>query len=116
MACHAGLNLTDEDFHNTGVAWRGGRLLDPGRYEVTHREEDLGAFKTPVLRDVARRPPYMHDGSIETLEKVIEFYNDGGNSNPHLDREMRPLKLTEDERQALLVFLHSLNGVIREGL
>lgn len=116
VPCHAGLNFTDEDFHNTGVAWRGGRLLDPGRYKVTEREEDLGAFKTPLLRDVARRPPYMHDGSIETLEKVIEFYNDGGIRNPHLDREMRPLKLTKDEQQALLVFLHSLNGVIREGM
>lgn len=114
--CHAGLNFSDEDFHNTGVAWRGGRLLDPGRYKVTEREKDLGAFKTPVLREVARRPPYMHDGSIETLEKVIEFYNDGGIRNPYLDREMRPLKLTEDEQQALLVFLRSLNGVIREGM
>ena len=116
VPCHAGLNFTDEDFHNTGVAWRGGQLLDPGRYKVTEREKDLGAFKTPLLREVARRAPYMHDGSIETLEKVIEFYNDGGIRNPYLDREMRPLKLTEDEQQALLVFLHSLNGVIREGM
>ena len=109
-ACHAGPNLTDEAFHNTGVAWRDGRLLDEGRYAVTKREADRGAFKTPTLREVALTAPYMHDGSIPTLEKVIERYSNGGVKNPYLDKEIRPLKLSADEQRDLLAFLKSLTG------
>ena len=96
-ACHAGPNLTDERFHNTGVAWRDGKLLDVGRFAVTKKEPDRGAFKTPTLRDVALTAPYMHDGSIPTLEKVIEGYSNGGIKNPYLDDEIRPLNLTAAE-------------------
>ena len=60
-------------------------LTDSGRYLVTERDEDLGAFKTPTLREVARTAPYMHDGSVTTLEEVIEFYDRGGRPNPYLD-------------------------------
>lgn len=116
IACHLGPNLTDEGFHNTGVAVRQGRLVDLGRSTVTGNEQDRGAFKTPTLREAARRPPYMHDGSLETLEEVVEFYDRGGNPNPYLDAEIVPLKLTDDEKRALVAFLHSLNGTIREGL
>jgi cytochrome c peroxidase len=72
-ACHVGPNFTDERFHNTGVAWRGGSLLDEGRSEVTGKPEDRGAFKTPTLREVARTPPYMHDGSLASLDEVVDY-------------------------------------------
>jgi len=114
-ACHRGPNFTDERFHNTGVAWRNGRWLDPGRYAVTGREADRGAFKTPTLREVGKTAPYMHDGSFRTLEEVIEFYERGGNSNPTRDPELGPLRLTPAEKRALRAFLHSLRGTIREG-
>ena len=110
-----GPTFTDEGFHNTGVAWRGGALSDSGRYVVTGRREDLGAFKTPTLREVARTAPYMHDGNLATLVEVIEFYDKGGNENAYLDRELRPLNLTPEEKAALLEFLRSLSGEIREG-
>ena len=115
IACHLGPTLSDEQFHNTGVAWRDGRLLDQGRFVVTSADEDRGAFKTPTLREVARTAPYMHDGSIATLEEVIEFYDRGGNTNPTLDRRVRPLNLTAGEKGDLLAFLHVLSGEIREG-
>ncbi len=114
-ACHVGPLFTDENFHNTGVAWRDGRLLDQGRFAVTGKETDHGAFKTPTLREVARTAPYMHDGSITPLEEVIEFYDRGGNANPYLDPELRPLNLTAAEKRALRTFLRALSGEIREG-
>jgi cytochrome c peroxidase len=112
-ACHVGPTFTDERFHNTGVAWRDGRLLDDGRFSVSSRADDRGAFKTPTLREIARTAPYMHDGSIATLQEVVEFYDRGGNPNPALDPELRPLRLTPTEKQALVRFLEALNGVIR---
>jgi cytochrome c peroxidase len=115
-SCHLGPNLTDERYHNTGVAWREGRFADTGRFIVTARDQDLGAFKTPTLRQVAARAPYMHDGSIATLEEVVEYYDRGGNRNPHLDSELQPLGLTGEEKQALVAFLRSLSGVVREGM
>jgi cytochrome c peroxidase len=115
-ACHVGPNFTDERFHNSGVAWRDGQWLDPGRFVVTGKEADRGAFKTPTLREIARTAPYMHDGSLATLEEVIEFYNRGGNANPYLDPELRPLNLSADEKKALLAFLQSLSGQIQEGM
>src|SRR5687768_250953 len=81
-ACHVGPTFSDERFHNTGVASRDGRLLDEGRFAVTRKTEDRGAFKTPTLREIARTAPYMHDGSVATLEDVVEFYDRGGNKNP----------------------------------
>lgn len=107
-ACHVGPNLTDERFHNTGIAWRGGKLLDKGK--------ENGTFKTPTLREAARRAPYMHDGSVATLEDAIEHYNHGGIFNESLDAEMHPLRLTAAEKSALAAFLRSLSGVIREGM
>lgn len=113
-SCHLGPNLTDERFHNTGVAWRDGHLLDPGRFAVTGQEKDQGAFKPPTLREIARTAPYMHDGSLETLKEVVEFYNRGGNPNPHLDPDLRPLNLTSEEKQYLLAFLSALTGTTYE--
>jgi cytochrome c peroxidase len=107
-SCHVGPTLTDERSHNTGIAWRDDRLADVGAGK--------GAFKTPTLREVARTAPYMHDGSLATLEAVVDFYNDGGRPNPHLDREIHPLRLSNDEKRALAAFLRSLSGTVREGV
>ncbi len=84
--CHKGPNLTDSDFHNLGVGWdpETKTFADEGRYAVTKNEEDKGAFKTPSLRDVSKRAPYMHDGSIKTLAEVVKLYSKGGEPNPHL--------------------------------
>jgi cytochrome c peroxidase len=82
---------------------------------VTRRLEDLGAFKTPTLREVARSAPYMHDGSLATLEAVVDFYSDGGRPNPHLDPEIRPLHFSAEEKQILIAFLRSLSGSIQHG-
>ncbi|MBK5292278.1 MAG: cytochrome-c peroxidase [Acidobacteriia bacterium] len=106
-ACHVGPNFTDEKLHNTGIAWRDGRLADEGA--------GLGNFKTPTLREIARTAPYMHDGSLATLEDVVDFYDGGGRPNPHLDSEIRPLRLAAGEKKALTAFLRALNGVIQEG-
>ncbi len=114
-ACHLGPTFTDERFHNTGVAWRDGRLLDQGRFKLTGNAEHRGAFKTPTLREVGRTAPYMHDGSLKTLDEVIGFYNNGGRKNPYLDPELRLLKLTNDEKTALAAFLKSLTGKVIDG-
>ncbi|MCP5037802.1 MAG: cytochrome-c peroxidase, partial [Rhodobacteraceae bacterium] len=71
--CHSGFNFTDEEYHNIGVGWDK-RRIDLGRYSVTSLQQDIGAFKTPTLREVARTAPYMHDGSMASLDEVIEFY------------------------------------------
>lgn len=113
--CHFGPTFTDESFHNTGVAVRDGRLADDGRFAVTGREADRGAFRTPTLREVGRTAPYMHDGSLATLEDVIDFYDGGGRPNPALDPKVRPLRLTPEEKAAIVAFLRSLNGELQEG-
>ena len=109
-ACHVGPTFSDERFHNTGVAWRAGRIVDDGRFEVTGLAADRGAFKTPTLREIARTAPYMHDGTLVTLSDVVDFYDSGGNQNPHLDPEVRPLRLTDTEKQELTAFLTALSG------
>ena len=114
--CHVGPTLSDEEFHNTGVAWRDGQFQDEGRAAVTRNPRDRGAFKTPTLREVALTAPYMHDGSFRRLEEVVAFYDEGGRPNPRLDPDLRPLGLTAVERRALVAFLRSLSGSIQEGV
>jgi cytochrome c peroxidase len=111
VRCHAGFNFTDESFHNIGV---GMNREDPdlGRHTVTKHEADKGAFKTPTLRDVSVRGPYMHDGSIESLEDVVAFYNRGGYQNPWLSKEIQPLDLTAGEQVDLVAFLKALTGEV----
>ena len=106
-SCHVGPNFTDERLHNTGVAWREGKLSDVGAGQ--------GNFKTPTLREIACTAPYMHDGSMATLDDVIEFYDRGGRANPNLDSEICPLRLTAEEKKALVAFLMALNGVMPAG-
>ena len=117
--CHLSDSFTDSQFHNIGVGWdpKTKTFKDWGRWEVTRgkvdqqfAEADRGAFKTPTLREVTKRAPYMHDGSMATLRDVVEFYNRGGEKNPWLDPKMKPLKLTEPEIDALVEFLKALEG------
>ena len=113
-SCHQGATLTDERFHNTGVAFRRSHFLDDGRFIITKHPADLRAFKTPTLREIARTAPYMHDGSIATLEDVVDHYDRGGSPDQALSREIRPLNLSVDDKRALVVFLRSLSGRIEE--
>jgi cytochrome c peroxidase len=107
--CHSGFNFTDEKFHNLGLGWDDNKV-DLGRYMVTKNAEDIGAFKTPTLREIARSAPYTHDGRFKTLEEVVNFYNKGGVKNPHQDPLIIPLELTDEEKRDLVAFLHTLNG------
>jgi cytochrome c peroxidase len=112
-ACHVGPNFSDERTHNTGIAWApaAGEYLDEGRGAITGHLADRGAFKTPTLRAVSRTAPYMHDGSLATLEEVVDYYDRGANANPQLDGEIRPLRLAPAEKRALVAFLTSLDDV-----
>ena len=96
--------FTDEQYHNLGIG------SDPGRVAITKEPKDTGAFKTPQLRNVAKTAPYMHDGSEATLAAVIDFYNKGGNPNPHLDGGMRPLGLSDGEKSDLLALLDTFTS------
>lgn len=133
--CHGGFNFSDAtdyagntrapvEFHNTGLYNLAGAFSYPapnlGIYDHTKRAADVGKFKTPTLRNVELTAPYMHDGSIATLEEVVDHYAAGGRTiadgplagrgheNPHLDRRMTGLHLTAQHRQDLLAFLRSL--------
>jgi cytochrome c peroxidase len=114
--CHVGANFTDEKFHNLGAGFdpATGKFKDLGRFAVTavgaKDPIDVGAFKTPTLRDLEQTAPYMHDGSEDTLEAVVEFYNKGGVANPYLDKDMKPLNLTDQEKADLVAFMKALAG------
>ncbi len=115
--CHLGPNFTDSKFHNLGVGWdpETKTFADPGRYAVTKDEADTGAFKTPSLRDVSKRAPYMHDGSIKTLRETVQLYSKGGEPNPYLDRKIdrrfaERLDLSEEQITQLVKFMESLDG------
>jgi cytochrome c peroxidase len=125
-------NLSDNKFHNIGVAAKGrdfaslarraAAVADPqelafhpdftevGRFAVTKQPKDIGAFKTPGVRDIALTAPYMHDGSEATLLDVVNFYDKGGEPNPYLDGGITPLKLTDPEKQDLVAFMETLTG------
>ena len=105
--------FTDNKFHNIGVGASEEKIADKGRYVVTHRDSDIGAFKTPILRNVALTAPYFHDGSRKSLKDTVDFYVGGGNSNPHLDKEVHSLEfLTGQERADLVAFMESLTGEV----
>jgi cytochrome c peroxidase len=107
--CHDGMNFTTNDYHNLGVGTDQPNP-DVGRFGFTKDPKDWGAFKTPTLRDIAETPPYMHDGSLKTLKEVVEFYDKGGILNKSLDKDIKPLKLTVDEKSDLVEFLRALSG------
>lgn len=134
--------LSDGRFHNTGVAFAGGppsappgrirlpisgqaltlgtaaarQAIDGGRAEHTFTRSATAAFKTPSLRDVARRGPFMHDGSLASLEDVVRYYSKGGTPNDHLDPAIRRLDLTDHEVDDLVALLRSMSGTQRAGL
>ncbi|MBS0207168.1 MAG: c-type cytochrome [Planctomycetes bacterium] len=99
-ACHSGPNFTDNAFHNIGVPGN-----DAGREAISKQLGDKGAFKTPTLREIAKSSPYMHDGSLKTLDEVLAHYNKGGTPNDQLDEEIFPLKLTAEQLADLATFL-----------
>ena len=103
--------FTDNQFHNTGEGvGDNDEVGDRGRAVISKSDADTGAFKTPTLRDVALNGPYMHDGKLQTLKAVVDFYAGKGNSNPHLDPKMSAINLTGRERDDLVEFMKSLTG------
>jgi len=103
--------FTDFEFRNIGIGFDGDGFHDLGRGAVTLAEQDYGAFRTPSLRNVAITGPYMHDGSLGTLDEVIAFYDAGGRPNPNLNPFLRPLGLTDQEKDGLVAFLGSLTDL-----
>jgi cytochrome c peroxidase len=107
--CHKGLDLNDSQFHNLGWGLDQPNP-DLGRGKITGDPLDMGAFKTPTLRNVAESGPYFHDGRARTLEDVVEFYDKGGLPNPNLDEKIRPIGLSGEEKADLVAFLKALTG------
>ena len=107
--CHVGANLADEKYHNLGVGMES-PMPDLGRFSETKIEKDKGAFKTPTVRNVALSAPYMHDGSLKTLEEVVEHYNKGGIKNPWLSEKITPLKLNPQQKLDLVEFMRAVTG------
>lgn len=103
--CHSGFNFTNYAFENNGLYED---YEDEGRFRLTSNEADRALFKVPSLRNIALTAPYMHDGSLQTLEEVIEHYQSGGEDHPHKSNLLNPLDLTETEQAAITAFLHSL--------
>jgi cytochrome c peroxidase len=123
MNCHNGQYLTDESFHNIGLAYYKKKYQDLGLYEITKNTEDAGKFRTPQLRDLMLTQPWMHNGLFNELEGVVNIYNSGMHQldpspekkqldqlHPVTDRLLKPLNLTKEETKALVSFLESLSG------
>ncbi|KAF3362904.1 Methylamine utilization protein MauG [Chlamydiales bacterium STE3] len=107
--CHTGFNFGDDRFLNIGIGMDKPNP-DTGRYEITKDDRDWGGFKVPTLREIEHTPPYMHDGSLQTLEEVIDYYDKGGIKNKNLHPLIKPLNLSPEDKQALVSFLKSLSG------
>jgi len=108
-ACHVGANLTDEKYYNLGIGIDAPKP-DLGRAAITNDEKDWGAFKTPTVRNVATSPPYMHDGSLDTLMDVVNHYDKGGIPNKNLSDKIRKLGLTQQEKLDLVAFMEACTG------
>ncbi len=113
--CHEGANFTLNAYSNLGV---GTDKPDPdvGRYAVTKDPRDWGVFKTPTLREIEHTAPYMHDGSLKTLQEVVDFYDKGGIKNKNLDEKIKPLHLTDQEKKDVVAFLLALSGEGWQGI
>lgn len=107
--CHEGANFTLNAYHNLGVG-QDKAQPDEGRYAVTKNAADFGAFKTPTLREIEHTFPYMHDGSLKTLEEVVDYYDKGGVKNKNLDEAIKPLNLTAQDKADLVAFMKALSG------
>ena len=104
-ACHSGWNFSDDSFHDIGL-----KSEDPGRGKITGLDNLQNAFKTPGLRDIVQRAPYMHDGSLSTLREVVEHYNSGAVDRKTVSADVNNLGLTEKEVTAVVAFLETLTG------
>jgi len=105
LTCHAGASFSDNNFDNIGV-----NNGDLGRFEVTKLAEDKGKFRSPQLRNLKYTAPYMHDGSLKTLEDVVKFYSDGKHVDKFTSEDFQPLNLSDKEQVALVSFLISMSG------
>lgn len=103
--CHSGFNFSNNTFENNGLY---DNYTDSGRKRLTNLSVDFALFKVPTLRNVGVTAPYMHDGSLTTLEAVVEHYNTGGKNNPQKSKLIQPLNLTDDDKEQLVAFLKSL--------
>jgi len=103
--CHSGFNFTNYSFENNGLYEN---YADSGRMRLTKIESDRGLFKVPTLRNIEYTAPYMHDGSIQTLAQVVEHYNNGGKSFNNKSGFIKPLFLSNQEKQDLVSFLKTL--------
>lgn len=105
-ACHSGWNFTDDSFHDIGL-----NTEDIGRAKIVPGVLKMEkAFKTPGLREIARRGPYMHNGSLKTLEEVVDHYDSGGVERPSRSDAIKPLGLTQQEKSDLVAFMLTLTG------
>ena len=111
--CHDGLLLTDLQYHNVGIGMDKDNP-DVGRSKVSGDEKDTGAFKTPTLMDISKSAPYMHDGSVATLEEAVDLMTSGGKPNQWLDEEnlkdAKDANLSDDEKADLVAFLRALDA------
>lgn len=103
--CHSGFNFSNYAFENNGLY---DNYTDEGRRRLTNKQEDFALFKVPSLRNIGVTAPYMHDGSIKTIEEVVEHYSIGGKNNPQKSKNIQPLNLTKTEKEQLVAFLISL--------
>lgn len=103
--CHGGFLFTTQEFANNGLYEN---YSDPGRMRLTGLESDRALFKIPSIRNIGVTAPYMHDGSVATLEAVLDHYQSGGNAHPNKSPLIKPFTLSASERADLLAFLHSL--------
>ena len=135
VACHGGPMLSDGQFHDLGLSTNADIFQTPerhitfrrffkmfgvaefarlredvGRYAITKQPDDRGRFRTPTLREVSRTAPYMHDGSLETLDDVVDFYDQGGGRGTDSSALLAPLDLSAREKAKLVAFLDSLSG------
>lgn len=104
--CHAGFDFTDHGFYNIGLYME---YPDAGRFRLTGDSTDMGKFKTPTLRNVVFTAPYMHDGSMQTLDEVIDHFAKGGRPHTNRSEKLQPFALGDPDRKALLAFLASLS-------
>ena len=103
--CHSGFLLTNQNIENNGLY---SVYKDIGAMRLTQNPSDEGKFKIPSLRNIALTYPYMHDGSLKTLEEVIEHYNSGGSDHKNKNTLIIPLNLSQSEIEALVAFLSTL--------
>lgn len=108
--CHDAPNFTDNGMHNIGLASFGDEKPDLGRFDQKPLRLMKGAFKTPTLRDIALSAPYFHDGSATTLMEVVEHYTKGGEVKTNLSPNLKPIKLTQQDKEDLVAFMQALTS------